>query len=66
MHGRNGETQGRLGDHPRFPGKPDGVLQVARIVQPVERPGNIGTLLLFYLEHQPAYIGRYRCHPNPV
>jgi hypothetical protein len=32
MHGRDGEAKGRLGDHPRFPGKPDGVLQVAWIV----------------------------------
>ncbi len=61
-----GDTEGGLGDHARLLGIFHRKLEVAVVVEPVERAGNIGPLGVLYLIHQPPHIGRHREHADPV
>ena len=66
VHGRVGNGQGCLGNHPSLLGKLDGELEVAGVVEAAKGTGDIRALLLLYLEHKFADIGRNGIHTDTV
>ena len=66
MHGRIGDAEGGLGNHPRLKGIFDGRNDVARLVQSAEDAGDVHTLGMLHLVHQAAHVGGHGIHAEGV